>query len=217
MTSRRLIVLAILFFLIVACNFLIPTPRLVVWGLVTNEPFFRNRPVCWWRHELRHWRSILERADIEFRLDIERSDDPSNVYEHMDAGAWIAPGDAWVRMYSPFEEWLHEFFRIKTTQALPLLQADPAALPVLVELLKDEDVKTRIIALAGLCYQGTHAASALPAIRELVNDRHYNVRQMARYALESIDPEKRRVWDEMLKAQGKVIEDKIGGAPETDP
>jgi HEAT repeat protein len=65
-----------------------------------------------------------------------------------------------------------------------LLKGDPAALAVLVDLLKDRDPKFRRIAAQGLEAIGP---AARPALREALHDRDGKVRASAEEILDRIE------------------------------
>jgi hypothetical protein len=69
----------------------------------------------------------------------------------------------------------------------PLLSGDPAALGVLVELLRDCDPKVRRIAVQGLDALGPAARPAAPALREALHDRDDDVRVYAEEILDRLD------------------------------
>ena len=62
------------------------------------------------------------------------------------------------------------------------------AVPTLLELLQDESIQNRKLAAWTLGHIGQGAVEAIPALRVAVRDSDEGVRQMAREALEKINP-----------------------------
>ena len=66
------------------------------------------------------------------------------------------------------------------------------AVPTLLELLYEENVQNRKLAVWTLGYIGQGAVEAIPALRVALRDSDLGVRQMAREALEKISPSSTR-------------------------
>jgi hypothetical protein len=110
-------------------------PTRVLWGLLRNESFYRNRPTSYWRAKVHR--------DIYFKPS------PSTT-------------GGWFNLASIHRE---ELYGLQTT----LGEApDPAAIPVLVELLDDEDSQVCFFACNTLVGHGPEAAAAIPALRKLL-------------------------------------------------
>jgi Tol biopolymer transport system component len=76
------------------------------------------------------------------------------------------------------------------TSPLPILDGDPAAVPVLTALLKDENIRIRRLAAAALGRIGPEGKAAFPALLETANrDEDAFLRGIARVALLDIDKE----------------------------
>ncbi|OAI46024.1 hypothetical protein AYO44_12135 [Planctomycetaceae bacterium SCGC AG-212-F19] len=65
----------------------------------------------------------------------------------------------------------------------PLLDGDPAALPMLLALVRNESAKVRHVAISGLVAQGREKLEVITALQEAVNDQDDAVREAARVAL----------------------------------
>jgi hypothetical protein len=72
---------------------------------------------------------------------------------------------------------------------VPLKAGDPAAVPVLLELLRDEDARIRLIAVEALSRVGANARQAVPALLTALEDEDEAVRTEAVWALWFIDHE----------------------------
>jgi hypothetical protein len=95
----------------------------------------------------------------------------------------------WGRKQPPWAPWL-ERIGIKTGEdrhKMPLLQGDPAAVPVLAELLASRDARARQMAAEGLEKVGAVARPAVPALLRVLDDQNVTVRQQAEQALYRID------------------------------
>jgi HEAT repeats len=76
------------------------------------------------------------------------------------------------------------------TENPPLQEGDPAAVSLLLELLRDRDRTVRLLASQGLGRVGPAAKEAVPALRDLaLHDEDEAVRATAQDALTRIDPE----------------------------
>ena len=62
------------------------------------------------------------------------------------------------------------------------------AVPTLLQLLREESAENRKLAAWTLGYIGQGAVEAIPALRVALRDSNEGVRQMAREALEKINP-----------------------------
>jgi HEAT repeat protein len=69
-----------------------------------------------------------------------------------------------------------------------LLDGDPKAVPVVVELLRDEDSEVRAIALDALGNTGSQAEEAIPAVVEMLDEDSY-LRVLASETLVKIGPQ----------------------------
>jgi len=72
---------------------------------------------------------------------------------------------------------------------IPLLEGEPAAVPVLSRLLSSRDPQARIMAAEGLEKIGEKARPAVPALLSALEDEDQEVRQQVEQALFHIDRE----------------------------
>jgi hypothetical protein len=72
---------------------------------------------------------------------------------------------------------------------MPLLKGDPAALPVLTELLESTDSQVRLMAAEGLEQLGEKARPAIPALLRAIHDEDETVREQAEQTLYCVDRE----------------------------
>jgi hypothetical protein len=96
---------------------------------------------------------------------------------------------------SPPKSWWREILdsRIERPGAVSL--ADPNAVPVLIELLKDERWYVRRDAMHALALIGPEAQAAVPALLDIYNDPSAGDSATAGAALEQIAPDKVRDFE----------------------
>lgn len=109
-------------------------------------------------------------------------------------GEWTPEGrrsTLWIRGPTSLERWL-EWAGLRSDRYRyehPLLHGDPAAIPVLMELLTSRDNDVRLVALEGLSKLGPQARCAVPALLDLLHDREEDVRQQAEETIFFVDRE----------------------------
>jgi hypothetical protein len=142
-----------------------PTSRSILWGVLHGESFYRGKPTNYWD------RLIQERDDSLF--------------------SQFSP-----RPLRPFPwKWIDQLGRIPKGRQLaecekllqPLLGGDPAAVPVLTELLGREDEGVRVTAAQGLRAVGPAAKDAAPALARGLSDTE-EVQEKSFQALAAIGP-----------------------------
>jgi hypothetical protein len=168
MTRRRLLGVGVAVLATAGAALLFPPPRAVLFGLLRGEKFYAGRPTS-------HWSAaVTAYLDGPFRSD-------------------LVPA-------TPLD-WLKRLCRIgvpryRPATAAPFHDPDPAAVPVLVDLLRDPTPQVRRYAAARLGALGPRARVAVPALLALLQDdetdrdRHRNqlsVRATAAWALREID------------------------------
>lgn len=95
---------------------------------------------------------------------------------------------------------LNSFSRLDAAFALLADKASaPAAIPILIELLKDTDAFIRLDAAYGLGFIGPQASVAVPHLLVLLRDQEAMVRNNAAYALGLIGADADRVVPELVK------------------
>jgi hypothetical protein len=173
---------------------LVPPPfRLTLLGWLGGEPCYVGRPVSYWRYELRDWRIEDWRAP---KTPKERLQDRQ---EHEDfVGVFDFPGE-WTLQHRETiaQQWYGKWKRGSSWPnpdygepfcRLAILDGDPAAVPVLTVLLKDEDDRIRRLAAAALGRIGPEGKAAFPALLETANHTEDPfLRGIARVALLDID------------------------------
>jgi hypothetical protein len=154
--------------------FLLPAVRWSVIGWASGEAFYQGRPTSYWSQEAQNLNSLV----VTVGGSVERH--------------WVH--NIWMRRLS-WEEEVLEKLKLRTmnleSNDFPLLNPDPTALPVLIELLDDPDSQVRQIAAQGLERLGPEAAPAITALRLACEEEDAKVRQQARLALWSVDRERR--------------------------
>jgi len=141
--------------------------RLAGWW--RGEPFHQGRPASYWATELRAitwgWGRTQDGSLQAFYL---RNDDPLS---------WVK----WRLGYTPN-------FTNLTEGQLPFADRDPAAVPVLVALLRDPEPDVQWWAASLLGWIGSEAKSAVPALIEAIESPDRMVADAAFQSLEKIDP-----------------------------
>ena len=165
MTKRRALYLGLLLLLIAASVFLGPKSYWLLTGWVGNEVFYEGWPASYWRHEADRCDEMQIAANHSFWLRV-----PEDFTTMRELKWWLRGQNVW-----PLDH--------------PLLNGDSEAVPVLLELLKDDRWNVRIIGLEGLANIGPAAKSAVPALLEARADPHSAVQECANMALSRIDPE----------------------------
>ena len=149
--KRRRIWLCLTLLLLVAL-FMLPAVHWRLIGFVKGEAFYQGRPTSWWSGELRQWGPAY----------------------HITIGG---PGRIWAHriMWHRQSTWLEELGDkvLSSTPAShpPLIAApDPASVPVLVQLLADQDSDVRFIATHALGKIGPDAHAAVPALVHFIQE-----------------------------------------------
>jgi hypothetical protein len=140
-------------------------------AILKNEHFYRGRPTSYWRNKAK-----------SARLELEK---------------WFTPGPS---LQEPkkapierLEDWVEN--RLESPPVGPghdyilYFMGDPAAMPVLKDLLMDEDPEVRAFAANGLGLIGLAAKDVVPSLLECLEDKNQEVRGAAAEALRKIDPE----------------------------
>jgi hypothetical protein len=190
---RRLFALAALLLLIV----IVYSRRNDVWGWWNQEGSYQGRYTNDWRAEFRHW-------DVAFDGSV--------------GSDGTLPRFVVARRESAVEYWLRKNFGVAGNSegsTLPLQEGNPAALPVLHELLLDEDPKIRLLALLGIGRIGAEAREALTAVKRCARDPDRQVRLGVLYVYIGLERDKQlaaflhEAWkddpDENLRAAAKLV------------
>ena len=146
-----------------------------------------------------HWRAeILDRSNRESKYQGRPTSSWRRDLQRWEVCATITYGNMFSshttrfrqRRPSVWKKWLNLETDARWAERFsdhPLLQGDPAAVPVLVELLKDSDPEIRLIALEALCNTGTAAKAAVPVLLDALHDDNREVRTEAERSLLQID------------------------------
>jgi hypothetical protein len=184
---RKWVVLGIGVFVLHVLGLLLvmPTPRLVLWGFLRGEAFYKGRPVCWWSEELQQWSpSFQPMNSISYQdylkiAGLLSHDEPDPPFLDVDVDR-----TTWVRgpRYSGkrANKWLSKFIKSKDPQ-LPFQSGDPKAVPVLRALLRDENLMVLRIAMTGIRRVGPSASSMLTAVEPLRQHQNVTICREARY------------------------------------
>jgi hypothetical protein len=166
MKRRRRVWLAWAVLLVVAAAFVHPAVRWGVIGWARGEAFYQGRPTSYWVREVR-------RLDM---LDMWTS-----------GILYFFPPER-----TKTEQWLerHTGIQLSGGRSASLPLDDPAAVPVLLELLKSEDFQVRLFAIQALGHIGPDARPAWDGLRETSRTtQEYLVYREAGIALYFIDPQ----------------------------
>jgi hypothetical protein len=171
MTRRRLL-LALGLALVIGVPLMVPAVHWRLWGWLHGEAFYQGRPTSYWRAQAADW---LIANDWGCIPSLSRHTLPEVLgYERTD---WL-------------EKRLHIPPRTGA-DAAGLWAGDPAAVPVLIELLTCEDSGIAAQAADGLARVGPYAEAAVPALVEVLStDRteETGLREGAARALGRVGP-----------------------------
>jgi hypothetical protein len=145
--------------------------------------FYQSALIGWWRGEAKYkgrytnsWRAELRCYKRIFGIV---------------GGGLMEVHWSYERVPSKWEGWLAEVIpdtsQSKYAESLQLLNGDPAAIPVLVELLQAPETDIRIMAVQAMERLGSEAQDAIPALSVLDNDDDSDVRLAARQAIRRIE------------------------------
>jgi hypothetical protein len=152
-------------------------PTYVVRGLLRRETFYQGRSTSYWIHKIKAW-------DRPFNPDERRAPNtpPSLIGDVINAlgfgGRTAAP---------PFEPELYE----------PL---DPAAIPLLTELLREDDDQVCFLACNYLVGFGPKGQAASPALVPLLKHPSALRRRSAASALAAMEPGVKEVVPDLIEA-----------------
>jgi hypothetical protein len=175
MTRRRILFVGTLLGLAAAAAVLSPGVRWRLWGLWRGEAFYQGRPTSYWRGQILHY--------------------PNNMAGYGRRRHGAEPGHYYATA-SPVDE-LKRVCGVSCDirqVPFPFAERSPAALPVLIELLRDRDPVLRRYAADCLGDLGPKARAAVPALLRALRDQEKGgffctVSEAAADALKQIDPE----------------------------
>jgi hypothetical protein len=136
------------------------------------EAHYRLRPTSWWANEVPGW---LDASDYH--------------------SARLPDYEARLSQWEKWQLQLGLFSRKRHRERFQLLLGDPAAVPVLVELLRCPDPVARERAADGLGCCGGDARESSHALVAALRDGDRRVRGAARGALKRIDPDALAAYD----------------------
>jgi HEAT repeat protein len=180
MTKRAWIYLGIGFSAGFGIAWLIPASRLVLAGVLQNEPTYRGKPT-------RYWTGALKESETSFQETVELLKRDRGKAAPM---LVVALGDDDPEV------------RFKVARALGAL--GPPAVPTLCEALQHPDPLARINAARALIRIGPEARGALPALTAALRDDDPLVDKMVIAALERIGQEAVPVLHDALRERKEV-------------
>ena len=152
MSRRRLLRVGVLVGVLLAGALAVPDMRWQVWGRLRGEAFYRGRPTSCWSHEV----ARCPKTPFYRRSLLAFPDAPTVPATQLDR--------------------LKAVLGLKHTVTLPtfpLRDDDPAAVPVLIELLRDPESEVRMYAAQSLGGLGRSAAGAETALTEALQDEEF--------------------------------------------
>jgi len=176
--------LALLLVLLAGLTLLHPAIHWRVLGLARGEIFYDNRPTSWWVEDIEdHYVQVV--AVEAIALGGSPPDPDPGPHIPLD---WVrtAPNPWWE--WRP--RWWHNTSTVITAVNIadaPLVKSDPAALPLLLALLRRPEVKSRQVAVTGLARLADNAhPGALEALESAANDPDPTVRRQIEHVLRQL-------------------------------
>ncbi len=196
--------------LVAVATALVPTTRYIVLGLWRGEHFYKGRPSCYWIYHFRDMRKSTGMAGgrawgqglrspapswSRFIRDVvalwqSRTSRPVNDVETDSTGALYHDAPTWTRVFG----------------------GDPAATPVLLELIRSDSPSVRTDAVWGLAQMNPPPADAVSAVIGALDDSNCFVRNNAMVALGRMGPAARdavpalvRLWEKAEYLAGDAL------------
>lgn len=163
MNKRHLVTGGMVLVVALGLAWLVPASRWAMVGLARKESFYQGRPTSYWSKEIKDWNTYLLASYSPVRSSPGWKD--------------LVPSGPHSRNADMREH-------------PAVLEGDPRAIPVLIELLQAEDAGVREWAASTLGEIGPPARDAIPALSELLKDPA--LRSWAAEALSNIDSDKTR-------------------------
>jgi hypothetical protein len=167
---------------------LVPQVRWIAYGWLRGESFYQGMPTSWWAGEIEEayhpvaiGEVVVRNPPNKIRLPPEPEPMPTEWYRQNRPRFW---DNIWMRLSPQTVAIAIEDVTIPG----PLLDGDPAALPLLLVLIRSESAKVRRVAIAGLRAQGNQQPEVVPALMAAVQDPDLDVRRDAITALRKLDP-----------------------------
>lgn len=184
MLSKKRLWIAIVL-VIILLSLLFPPVYWRAIGYIRGEAFYKGRPTSYWHIELKEWDEGPPppswQHDFLARFGITSTQARPSILVQDD---WTGELLYSVRRYGNFP-----YTDLPPPEVLARLLADQEeALPVLVELLKDEDEDVKLWAIVTVSRLGSDAESAITPLKRLLKDKSPKVRRAAGLALKRIDP-----------------------------
>ena len=148
-TRRRIAFLLFVVFLALGVFLLFPSGRLILCGLLKGESFYHGKPT-------QYWRSVAKKQTTKFH----------NIF----GSCLIFKGPTPIAKISFCDRISKKWRQTWTESTYPLLDGDPAAIPVLRELIQDPDPDVRQAAANGLERIGPKAESMVPLLCKMLKE-----------------------------------------------
>jgi hypothetical protein len=147
--------------LVLGAALVAPSSRYPLVGVLRGERFFHGMPTSYWSNEIRSIGGL-------------------SVENHLPLG--VQSLCAYLGMESVIP-----YFDVYQSVRYMGLRADVEAVPVLIDLLRDEDGSVRGLAAQALGEYGLEAVPAVPSLHQLLHDHEASVREHAASALTRMD------------------------------
>jgi hypothetical protein len=156
---------------------LLPLPRVMLLGCLRRESFYKGRPTSYWSGVVKRWSEYVKTLRVKGGGGVRTRQPPAppppppTVFDRLEALIGRLTQDD----FDP-----------------PDWESDPAAIPVLLELLSDPDAEVRKYAARTFVHMGPMGEAALPKLTDLLRDDVPEVRSLAAGALASVERRKER-------------------------
>jgi hypothetical protein len=186
MKRRWRLRLTLLLILLGGVSLLHPAVHWRLLGWARGEAFYDGRPTSWWVEDIeKHFSAVTW---TQLGLLGSGQEIPPELWQITD----------WTRsMPPPWWEWRPSWWGGDNANQLvqwlvamgqaPLVNGDPTALPVLLELLRRPELKARQVAVTGLEKLARQEPAAMASLRAAANDPDPAVRRQVQQSLERLD------------------------------
>jgi hypothetical protein len=156
---------------------LTPEGRYALTGLARGESFYKGRPTSYWRNEAKAVAEEMKLLDAAV-LGKSRSQRVAS----------IVTLNSRPTFYEPVRALINKLIPRRSPPVRPKGD-DPAAIPVLLELLYDDDDDIRETVSLALSHSGESGLVVIARLQELLHDQSSDVRWAAFYAITRVHPQ----------------------------
>jgi hypothetical protein len=209
--KRRVLFLVMAGLLVAVTTALVPTTRYIALGIWRGEHFYKGRPSCYWIYHLQDMRKSSDMSTGRAWGQGLRSSAPSwSRFLSEGVALWQSvttrpaddvETDTTGNLYQDAPTWTREF------------GGDPAAAPVLLELIRSDSPSVRTDAVWGLAQTNPPPGEAVRAVIGALDDSNCFVRNNAMVALGRMGPAARdavpalvRLWEKAEYLAGDALQ-----------